>query len=487
MNRAVKFFFQQKKLSIFLLSLSLIWFLTFYRGLLAAVDVWWTSEIYHHCFLVLPISVWLIYLKRDDLIKTEKNINYLALPLIVFLLLLQVFGVAGDIKLFQYVATFAIIPCLVLFFIGLKGSLTILFPLFFLIFAIPVGDELIPILQNITADLSVFFLNFTPITIFREGLYIEIPNGKFVVAEACSGISFLIVSLVFGSLYSYLYMKSPAKKAVFVGLSIAVPIIANALRVMGIVIIGDVWGMEYAGGTDHLIYGGVFYCFVLFLLIMIGEKIKDKDITHTKQFTYSQLHFSKPTSIKAGLIILLFLGCFTWQNKILYPSIERVNHSLPKTLVNQISRGKISTNPSFEGYSRKIEGQLISSKDVEVIVTWFDYGSKGDAFSLNQKHYDETRWRLAKTTYLPFTDDFGDGQYKEQVLVNRFGQRFKFNSLYIINDRVFGNKQKANLYYAWLTFTQQQPTVLSLSTLTPFSSEQKFANSFNTLLRNLQG
>ncbi|HCF79034.1 MAG TPA: EpsI domain-containing exosortase, partial [Glaciecola sp.] len=54
----------------FLLSLSALiicWFFFSYQGLVSAFDIWYISEIFQHCFFVIPGALYLIYLQRQAL------------------------------------------------------------------------------------------------------------------------------------------------------------------------------------------------------------------------------------------------------------------------------------------------------------------------------------------------------------------------------------------------------------------------------------
>ncbi|MEP4299097.1 MAG: exosortase A, partial [Paraglaciecola sp.] len=207
------------------------WVFVFWQGLTTAIDIWLISEIFNHCLFVLPGTAYLIYLKKDQLDLNQLKPNYFVLPLCLGSLLLYAIGLAGDVQLFMHVATFTFLPLVLWAYLGNQLALQILFPLTFILFCIPVGEELIPTLQEITADLSMVMLNWTGIPIYRSGLYIEIPQGRFLVAEACSGISFFIASIVIGSLYSYLNLRSNTRRIGFMLISIVFPVIANAIRV----------------------------------------------------------------------------------------------------------------------------------------------------------------------------------------------------------------------------------------------------------------
>src|SRR3546814_9514120 len=60
------------------------------------------------------------------------------------------------------------------------------FPICFLFFAVPMGEEVVPFLQTTTAEIAVFLLRATGVPTFHSGLLIEIPSGSFVVADVCS-------------------------------------------------------------------------------------------------------------------------------------------------------------------------------------------------------------------------------------------------------------------------------------------------------------
>ena len=65
-------------------------------------------------------------------------------------------------------------------------------------FAVPVGEFLLPVFMEWTADFTVLALRLSGIPVYREGLQFVIPSGNWSVVEACSGIRYLIASLMVG-------------------------------------------------------------------------------------------------------------------------------------------------------------------------------------------------------------------------------------------------------------------------------------------------
>ena len=155
-------------------------------------------------------------------------------------------------------------------FTGPAIARAIRFPLLFLLFLAPLGEELVPILMDITADLTVGAIALTGIPIYREGLFFSLPSGDWSVVEACSGIRYLIASIVLGSLYAHLSLEGTVRKLAFVALAAIVPIVANGIRAFLIVMIGHLSSMELATGADHLVYGWLFFGVVMFALFSVG-------------------------------------------------------------------------------------------------------------------------------------------------------------------------------------------------------------------------
>ncbi len=119
--------------------------------------------------------------------------------------------------------------------------------------------------------MTVLALQATGVPVYREGNHFAIPSGNWSVVAACSGIRYLIASMMAGSLFAYLMYRTAWKRAAFFAVSIAVPIVANWLRAYLIVMIGHLSGNKYAAGVDHLIYGWLFFGIVIAIMFWIGS------------------------------------------------------------------------------------------------------------------------------------------------------------------------------------------------------------------------
>ncbi|OYV01772.1 MAG: exosortase A, partial [Burkholderiales bacterium PBB5] len=134
--------------------------------------------------------------------------------------------------------------------LGWPVARVLAFPLGFIFFCVPVGEFLSPTLMTWTANFTVVALRASGIPVYQEGLQFVIPSGRWSVIEACSGIRYLIASIMVGTLFAYLNYNSLRRRFIFVGISIVVPLVANWLRAYMIVMLGHLSGNQLAVGAD---------------------------------------------------------------------------------------------------------------------------------------------------------------------------------------------------------------------------------------------
>jgi exosortase A len=219
----------------------------------------------------LPISLWLIWKRRKTLALMSPAPFWPGLFLIAICGFGWLLAELGDVQVVRQYAFVAMVVLSVVTILGVRISWSMAFPLGFLLLAVPFGDVFIEPLINFTADFTVWALQATGIPVLRNGNTFEIPTGSWSVVQACSGVRYLISSITLGCLYAYLTYRSRVRQAMFILLSILVPIIANGVRAYMIVMIGHLSGMQLAVGVDHLIYGWLFFGLVMFLMFWIGS------------------------------------------------------------------------------------------------------------------------------------------------------------------------------------------------------------------------
>ncbi len=257
--------------AILTIALVLTVFAIFWQTSWSMVSIWIRSETFTHGFLILPISAYLIWQKRKDLLQCTPAPNWWGIPLLIGLGLVWLVAHSASVLVLEQLAMMAMIPTLVWTVLGWQVTWAIAFPLAFLIFAVPMGEELIPYMMDFTADFTVSALQLTGIPVYHEGTFFEIPSGRWSVVEGCSGVRYLIASVTLGCLYAYLTYRTLWRRLLFIAASVIVPVIANGLRAYMIVMIAHLSDMRLALGVDHIIYGWVFFGLVMLLLFWLGS------------------------------------------------------------------------------------------------------------------------------------------------------------------------------------------------------------------------
>lgn len=234
------------------------------------VSIWWRSDTFAHGFVIVPISAYLIWADRRYLAGLKPCPSYPGLLLLFGLGFTWFLAKLVDVQVVQQYSMVAMIPVTVLTLLGWQVTRAMLFPLAFLLFAVPVGEALIYPMMELTAKFTIIALKLTGLPVYAEGTFITIPSGRWSVVEGCSGIRYLIASVTLGCLYAYVMYRSLWRRLVFVALSILVPIIGNWLRAFMIVMIGHLSDMRLAVGVDHILYGWVFFGLIIGLLFFVG-------------------------------------------------------------------------------------------------------------------------------------------------------------------------------------------------------------------------
>ena len=247
----------------------------FFRTVASIVDIWTSSETYAHGFVVLPITLWLVYRMRGKLRTLTPRPSPLVLPLFAAAGFAWLVGSVGAVNALMHFAFVTMLVLTVPAVLGVHVARAMLFPLGFLFFSVPIGDFLLPTLMDHTADFTVAALRVTGVPVYREGLLLVVPNGQWSIVEACSGVRYLIASVMVGTLFAYLTYRSMWRRFAFVGVSIIVPILANWIRAYLIVLLGYLSSNRLAVGIDHIIYGWLFFGFVMLVMFWIGAKWRE--------------------------------------------------------------------------------------------------------------------------------------------------------------------------------------------------------------------
>lgn len=192
------------------------------------------------------------------------------------------FYVAGRALGVIYFEVFAFIP-MMLGVVLMAGGTPLLnhlkFPLFFLVFMVPIpGFLLDPISQFIKLNISIAVSNLLwaagyPIT--HTGVVINIGQYQLLVADACAGMRTLFMLEAMGIFYLNVARHSSLLRNVALGLLI-VPIsfTANMIRVIFLALLTYHFGDEVGQGFLHGFAGAVLFLVALILIVSIDGLLR---------------------------------------------------------------------------------------------------------------------------------------------------------------------------------------------------------------------
>jgi exosortase A len=249
----------------------------FWPTLRSMAEIWNRSETFTHGWLVIPAFVWFAWERRQRLATIPLRPFWPGLLAVAAGGFGWLVANSAGVAVVEQLAMIGLVAACMATVLGWRFAWELAFPLAFLFFAVPVGEALIPPMMEMTADFTVAALKLTGIPVYREGLFFVIPSGNWSVVEGCSGLRYLIASVTVGCVFAYLYYRSMWRRLAFIAASIAVPIVANWLRAYIIVMLGHLSGNKIAAGVDHLIYGWVFFGFVMLLLFWVGARWREDE------------------------------------------------------------------------------------------------------------------------------------------------------------------------------------------------------------------
>lgn len=242
------------------------------------VAVWLTRSTYNHCALILPIIGWLVWQRWPALKQLSPKAWAPGLLLVGAGAFVWLLGEAGFAAIARQAALILMLQGAVITCLGKAVSRALAFPIAYGLFMVPIGDELMPAMQTLTAEISMILLGFVGVPAHIEGVFITTPTGYFEVAEACSGVEFLIAMVALGALVANLCFTSWKRRMLFMIAAVVIPIVANGIRAWGTIYVAHLTDIGFAASFDHVIYGWFFFAFIIAVLMAASWRFFDRKI-----------------------------------------------------------------------------------------------------------------------------------------------------------------------------------------------------------------
>jgi exosortase B len=260
----------------------------------------WSTDQQAHGPIVLGIACWLMYRKWPEMLRLSEGQSAtpsIGWPLFIFGLILYILGRSQDILVFEIGSVVWLFSGILLLIRGRNALKAQWFPLFFMLFMIPLPGPLVDFLTmpmkmavSYVAENILFWADYP---IARSGVILQIGQYKLLVADACAGLHTLFTLEALGLLYLNIVRHDSVMRNIALAILI-VPIsfTANVIRVMILTLITYHFGDEAGQGFLHGFAGMVLFLSALLLIIGVDSLLQLAIRLRQKSGTASRIRTS---------------------------------------------------------------------------------------------------------------------------------------------------------------------------------------------------
>jgi exosortase len=234
----------------------------------------WDESLSH----AYPLLLWfLVLLYKVGPLGVERQSIFLNAVFAVGLLTSSVFWFllnSIQIKILEQLVLLPILYLALAFTFGIKVLWQLRFLLLMPLFAIPIWDYLNNSLVQLASNIVGEMVRLIRIPALIDGSSIFIPSGHIMIADGCSGLRYLIISLALG--YTISYLNGYREKGLIISLFIAgaLGLIANWIRIFILILVGYYTEMQSSLMEDHETFGWIVFALICFPAIYFAPVIK---------------------------------------------------------------------------------------------------------------------------------------------------------------------------------------------------------------------
>lgn len=256
----------------FIFAIAVLLGITFYAGIREMIYFWDRREEYSYGYMIPFITAFLIWQRKNILDRTEFSGSWVGVVVVLFGLVLFALGTLSTITTIVQYAFLIVIIGTALSITGRDGIKSILVPLLFLVFMIPLPgfflNNLSSQLQLISSELGVAVIRAFGISVFLEGNVIDLGLYKLQVVEACNGLRYLFPLMSLSFICAYIFKGAFWKRAIIFLSSMPITVLMNSFRIGVIGVLVEYWGPAQAEGFLHDFEGWIVFmaCFGIILI-----------------------------------------------------------------------------------------------------------------------------------------------------------------------------------------------------------------------------
>ena len=260
-----------------------------------------------HALPMLALSLFFLVKSAKEL-ELRKGIPLFAIALFPALIVLTWLMKRLDILVVQQLVVWGFIGLSILVMFRTESTKKALFAVSLLIFVIPVWDQLVPYLAELTTFVVQIVLQQSGIVAFFEGRNIELQSGIITVADACSGVRYVTIGLALSYLSAFTLPLTLTGRVKMILAGLFLSIFANWLRVYIIVLVGYYREMQSELVGDHELFGFILVFVVISPIAFYKPKVTNQvDKLGDLTFGWLASIFSKELNSKALSVKFIFI------------------------------------------------------------------------------------------------------------------------------------------------------------------------------------
>ncbi len=244
---------------------------------------WSTSDDYSHGFLVIPLSLFIIWSKKEILKKVSRNPSISGLFLILFSLVVYIAAYYAEIATVASFSLVSLIAGMIIYYFGFSMLKELAFPVTFLLFMIPVPAQ---IYASLTLPLQLFVSSISSsissaigIPVFRDGNIIQIPEHTLQVVTACSGLRSMVSLMALGAVFGFFSLRSNLLKTILFLAGIPISIFVNFIRIFLMILAFHYFDFDLTKESIHTLFGVAIYILALIAVFAVQKGISIWDQT----------------------------------------------------------------------------------------------------------------------------------------------------------------------------------------------------------------
>lgn len=254
-----------------------IYIIVYYSQLVELIRLWSKNEDYGHGYAILPLSLWLIWKKREQISGAQGSPPLWSYLLFALWVVFYLFGTIGDVATVMYGSMVLFLMAAISLLLDGTAVRVLLFPLLFIVFMFPIPAEIYTRITNplmlIASTMSANLLTALNVPILQEGNLLFLPNYRMEVVNACSGIRSLIAIMALALFMGYLFLTSNILRMLTFAISIPIAIFGNIFRIAVTAMLAYFVSTRAAESYNHLFAGLTTFFLSLTILYACMEAL----------------------------------------------------------------------------------------------------------------------------------------------------------------------------------------------------------------------